>query len=413
MPGPPTTKVAFQVALLCALAAAGYGAGWWRAQPPEPRPRAAQGAVVPPGIATDLKNALIEPDLLDRTARVASTLKPLGPEALDPVLKAYDSVVIDTGDAELILLVDWWARFDPRGALAWARDVRIGWHPAVIAAATRVWAREDPEEAAKEIRSNIQDDRLLAAATNGLVRGWEESGRGGLEDYIASLPNGSPRGIEALARVKVARGDPQQAIAWAESLPEQGSFQQEATERVAEAMAESDPQIAAAWIARKRTEHFDGDLALVLRLTMRWAPKDGKAAMSWIRSLEPRADIRTATQETFRSWFMSDPDGATAWIESVELEPSLDPAVATFALQQSATNPDLALEWANRIQDPDLRERALVKIGLSYSVAAPEKAPGWLARVDLPEQVRAKIEAFRSLNAQGGTVPQPGATPAP
>jgi len=177
-------------------------------------------------------------------------------------------------------------------------------------------------------------------------------------------------------------------------------------------MAETHPEIAAAWIARKRTEHFDGDLALVLRLTMRWAPKDGEAAMKWVRSLEPRADIRTATQETFRSWYMSDPDGATAWIQSVELEPSLDPAVATFALQQSATDPDLALEWANRIQDPELRERALVKIGLSYSVAAPEKAPEWLARADLPEQVRAKIEAFRSQNAQAGAA-QPGATPAP
>ena len=411
MPG-SSAKVTSVVALLC-VAALGYGAGRWSARPPEPRPREAQGAQAPPEIAAELQSALVEPDLLVRTARVASALKPLGPEALDPVLQAYDAVVIDTADAELILLLDWWARFDPRGALAWAKDTRIGWHPAVIAAATRVWAREDPEEAGKETRSTIRDDRLLAAATNGLVRGWEESGRGGLEDYIAGLPVNSPRGIEVLSRIKVAREGPEQAIAWAEDLPEDGSFRQEAIERVAEAMAETEPQTAGAWIARMRSERSDGDLALVLRLTMRWARKDGDAAMQWVRSLAPAADIPTAIQETFRTWYMNDREGASAWIEAVELEPSLDPAVATYALQQSATDPDRALEWANRVQDQELRERVLVKIGLSYSVAAPEKAPEWLARVDLPEEVRAKIEAFRSRNAQPGAVPQPGATPSP
>jgi hypothetical protein len=354
---------------------------------------------------------LLEPDLLERAARVSSILEPLGPDALAPVLDAYQSVVIDTGDLELVLLMDWWARFDPAAALAWARDIRIGWHPAVLAAAARVWARSDPETAGATIRRSIGDERLLAAATAGFVRGWEESGRGGLEEYLAELPPGTPRGIEALARIKVARGDPERAIAWAEGLPEDGpgALRPEAIERVAEALATAHPQAAAAWIAELRGDDPSGNLALVLRLTMRWARKDGEGAMRWLRTLEPAADLPTAVQETYRTWYMNDKEAATAWLQAAELDPWLDPAVAIFALQQSARDPDLAVEWAKRLQDPERQQQALVKIGLSYSVAAPEEAPAWLARTELPGEVRERIETALQNNRMRAGTPARGA----
>jgi hypothetical protein len=114
--------------------------------------------------------------------------------------------------------------------------------------------------------------------------------------------------------------------------------------------------------------------------------------MSWLRSLPPAGEVRTAVQETYRTWYLSDREAARAWLEAAELEPWLEPAAATFALQQSPTDPDLAIAWANRLSDPELRERTLVKIGLSYSLAAPEKAPEWLARIELPVEVRRRIE---------------------
>jgi hypothetical protein len=384
------------IAVLLLLASFGSGFLLARERRAEPASRAVHGIEVPAGLASELRAALLEGDLLDRTAAVARILDPLGPEALGEVQTAYRSVVIDTGDAELILLADWWARFDPAAALRFARDSRIGWHPAVLAAAARAWARRDPEEASRAIRASISDQRLLAAAMAGLVRGWEESGRDGLEEHLAALPAGAPRGIETLARAKVARGGAEPAIAWAESLPEGpsggGSLRSDAIERVVEALGDSDPKAGAAWVERLRGEDPNGALAILLRLTMRWARRDGPGAMSWLRSLPPAGEVRTAVQETYRTWYLSDREAARAWLEAAELEPWLEPAAATFALQQSPTDPDLAIAWANRLSDPELRERTLVKIGLSYSLAAPEKAPEWLARIELPVEVRRRIE---------------------
>src|SRR5262249_57798518 len=111
-----------------------YGVARWRGQPApvQLQTREVVGAVVPAGLESELHAALIEPDLLKRTARISQLLEPLGPQALGPVQSAMTTVVLDSRDVELILLADWWARFDPPAALAWARDSKMGWHPAVV-----------------------------------------------------------------------------------------------------------------------------------------------------------------------------------------------------------------------------------------------------------------------------------------
>jgi hypothetical protein len=403
MPGFP--RILLIVGLLALSFGLGHGLG--RSRPAETPTRAVRGFALPAGLASDLQTALLQPDLLDRAGSVARILEPLGPDALDEVQAAYRSVVIDTGDVELILLADWWARFDPAAAYDWAHDSGIGWHPAVLTAAVRGWARQDPEAAGEKIRLSIQDGRLMTAAIIGLVRGWQESGRDGLEAHLAELPAGAPRGLDMLARTQVARAGPDQAMAWAQGLPDHdpkhASLKSEAIERVVEAIADADPQAAASWVEQLRDEAAEGQsLPIVLRLTMRWAREDGEAAMRWLSTLAPAADIPTAVQETFRTWYLHDRQAATDWIVAAKLEPWLDPALATFAQQQSTKHPDEAVEWANRVSDPTARERALVKVGISYWVAAPEQAEAWLARTQLPDEVRAKIDRYRNQHAGDG-----------
>jgi hypothetical protein len=395
----------------------GYGVATWRGRPGEV-PSRAVAAGVPAGLASDLRAALLEPDLLVRTARVAGILGPLGPDALTEVQAGFGSVLADTGDVELALFADWWARFDAPAAFEWARAERLGWHPTVLTTVVRTWARQgDPEAASRAVRNSVRDERLIAAAMLGLVRGWEESGRDGLVEHLAGLPAGTARGIEVLARGAVARQGFEKAIAWAEDLgmedegPNQASFQSELVERIVEATVDRDPVAVASWVERRRGDVPEprGALSLVLRLSMRWAQNDGEAAMRWLSTLPPAGDMRAAVRETYRTWYLKDQAAATAWIRAAEIEPWLEPAVGAFAVQRSAKDPDEAVEWAMRVRDPEIREQTLVKIGVGYSVTAPAEVDAWLARTQLPDSVRQRIEAFRSRRAGGGAAAQAAA----
>src|SRR5262245_18051960 len=328
--------------------------------------------VVPAGLATELHTALLEPDLLKRTAEVAGRLGPLGPEALGDVRAAYRGVNFDTGDVELVLLADWWARFDPKAAFDWAHQSKVGWHPSVLAAVIRVWAEQDPV-AAGQAALSVQDERLLQAALVGVVRGWEASSQDGLEEFLSARPPGSAAGgraIEASTRGKVARGTPEAAMAWAESLPGRdddnplSSFKLDVIGRVAEVLVETEPEKAADWVARVRGTA--ARVVLLIRVGMRWAKKDGAAAMRWLSALPSNRARPTAIQETYRSWYLRDPKAAGDWIKAATLEPWLDPAVATYALQRSADDIHESLEWANRVVDPNRREGTLEKIAMVW-----------------------------------------------
>jgi hypothetical protein len=363
----------------------------------EPPTRSVNGAVVPPGIASDLHAALSAPDLFDRTSRVAALLAPLGPDALDAVRASFDSVLLDSGDMELVLFSEWWARFDPEAAFAWARANRIGWHPAVLTALMRTWARQDPE-AARAAAATVGDERLRQASLIGVVRGWEESGQGGLQEFLAASPAESSEftvAIETLVRGIALREGAEAAMAWADSIPasqpgQTDGFRTRVRTRVATALAAIDPKLAGTWAARHRRDP-DGHLVL-FRVGVSWARSDGAAAMDWLASLPREPELTNlAVQETYRIWFGQDREAATAWIEQQAPAPWLDPALETYAKVSGGTQPEHGLRWAERIQDERRRQSATIRIAATWLLEDPDAARAWLDQTDLDDSTRASI----------------------
>ena len=252
------------------------------------------------------------------------------------------------------------------------------------------------------------------AALLGVVRGWEASGQDGLEEFLSALPAGSAAGgrvIEAFTRGKVARGTPEAAMAWAESLPGRdddnplSSFKVDVIGRVAEVLVESEPEKAAAWVARVRGD--SARVLLLMRVGMRWAKKDGAAAMRWLSTLPSNRDLPTAIQETYRSWYLKDPKAAGDWIRAATLEPWLDPAVATYALQRSPDDINESIEWANRVVDPHRREATLEKIAMVWISTAPDDARAWMARAPIQDETRQRVEAYAAQRAKFPGAPPP------
>lgn len=413
-------KAAFAVGSL-ALSAVAFGIGHWigTSQAPAPAPiiRAKLG-VAPPSDAVGggLYAVLIKPDPLERASELGRRLQALGPEALEAVREAYDAVLLDVGDVDLVLFAEWWARFDPAAAFGWARSSRIGWHPAVLFCVARAWAHQDPEAASRAIQQSVSDPRLLGATVVGLVRGWEESGRDGLDAYLARQPSAEvvQQALEAVARAKVLRDGSEAAIAWAEALPADEppvELKWRAYRSVAAAIVQVDPERAATWVARQAGGPNEGS-GLFSSVGTGWAQRDGAAAMRWLSTLPAGGRRNTAVAEAFRTWLAREPEAASQWMRAVQLEPWLEPAVAVFAPHLRKDDPEEALSWAYRVSEPSQRERAITLIALSWLESAPEEAQAWLDRAELSEKARDRIAQLQALRARYEAA-EAGSPPAP
>ena len=165
------------------------------------------------------REILSKPEPLDRIAELSALLKKLGPEAVPALTEAFDSAPLDGGDPELIVLVTWWAGFDPKAAFAWtSSDWRAG-YGAVIAAVFRAWAHVDPNEALENAR-RLRYPGQLEMAKDALYAGWDESGKPGLQEVFDQLAmRDQQRLAQILARRRVITLGVDGATRWAESFP--------------------------------------------------------------------------------------------------------------------------------------------------------------------------------------------------
>lgn len=360
----------------------------------KPPPAAVEGAA-PGTVVAAVKGALSISDPLARAATLAAVFQGLGPDAVGEVAEAYEDVtwsMQETMGVELALLAEWWGRHDPAGAYAWFRA--RGWiqNPVLMRVVVRAWATQDPAAARKTVDSALgRDRRRLVAA---LAEGWFESGQDGLEDYLAALPPGEERqlAIAYVARRRVLRDGSDATLRWAEALPDDapGRFKLQAYRRVASAVAEVEPQRAAAWVERQLSgDYWDG---LARRVAVRWARQDGEAALAWLETLPPEK-LGTAVDEAYRIWFTRDRERARAWIQHAEGNPVLQPAVGFYALSVAPDDPAAGLSWAAKLSDETLRHRTLVRLGRGWMARDPEAARAWLAGSELDPTERQQVLA--------------------
>jgi hypothetical protein len=404
-------------ALALALTALGFGLGYQtglsREQPrraPIPPPR----AVAPPApsaLSAAVHEALANPDRLERMLEIGRLLQPLGSESIGEVTAAYDAAFVEVGDVAIVLLADWWARLDPAGAFAWAQRERMANSPMVIKAVVRAWAEREPEEAARAIEG-VGTRGGSPDSVDALVRGWNDSGKPGLLDYLSGLPSGvaRQRAISVVTRRRVYQYGVEETFRWAEAIPDDaGRFKLNVFRRVATWATEVDPQRAAAWAERHGQEEYGK--GLFRRVGNRWARQDGAAAMQWLATLPAGAERDAGVQETYRAWLGHEEEAAKAWMRAAELEPWLEPALALYVRDMARESPEQALEWTALILDAERRREATIKIGRYWHHVDPDAARAWLDRSGLPEEDRKWV--LSPLPGSGGrrAAPQQGDFP--
>jgi hypothetical protein len=226
-----------------------------------------------------------------------------------------------------------WAKHAPVAAWQWARkqgpaQVRqahtvmeeIGRNTPALAARLAIeFARQEPGEAGAMARTAIRGMTY---------EGNFDAARG----FVAELHLTSPDEQAAVHNYLAgqwARHDPEQAMAWAGTLPE-GSLRDQAIAGAGESSVDVNPARAVA-------------------LADQQAPG------------QPR---QLALQQAISRWSLSDPSAANEWMSHVQPSADFDQALAGLATQRNMQqqHTDLALNWANAIGDPSLKLSTLREV---------------------------------------------------
>jgi hypothetical protein len=352
------------------------------------------------GVAERVRTILMDEDVLRRAQQLAELLREVGPSSVDDVRAGFETVVIDIGNLELVLLAEWWASFDPQAAFEWMRLGFSSKHPAVITALFRAWGRTDPQ-AALEVINDAPFPDLRRAFYNSLVAGWDESGQPGVMEFLQALGPGEARqsSLMVIARRRAAREGAEGVIGWAESVSDEDSkFKLNAHRRAAGAAGEVDPRGATAWVEEQLRGEYGSSLPRFLGT--RWAAKEPVAALEWLSGLPAGTERDSAVRETYRVWATDNAKEAMAWMRESPAEPWLDRAWAQFAQQIARRHPEEAVERANAMSDAGLQEATLIRVGRIWLLNDEAAARAWMQ--EQSDVVVKGIEAMPASQREGG-----------
>ena len=349
----------------------------------EPQPQARE-------VRDLLSEALRDRDVLSRTARLSQTLRDLEERDLESAVAVFEAQRLGVTDSEVRLLMLAWCRFDPAGALAWARAWQGPWRTTLVRSAMYAWAFRDPNGAADAFRALGKPDRDEIRAS--LVSGWARSdARQGLTDFLFSRPASTERSrFVGVLLAELTKEGPESIRSWAESIPADAPNKAKTTAFLTAggALAQNYPSDAVAFF--EAHQEFDYAQPALKTIARRWVDFHEPAALfDWLVSLPASAGRADAVEAGFTRWWSQSPQEASAWLRAAPTAPAFDPAVAVFARQLSRTSAERAVGWAERIHDEPLRRRTLAPILRLWSREDAPAARAWMnAQEDLPKELQ-------------------------
>ena len=373
--------------------------------------------VIPMGpVSDETHRILLLDDRLVRVEELSRLLQalPQTEESAQDVIAGYQSAFLDRGDIELVLIVEWWIRFDAENALAWTKRSWRADHPRLGYAARRALARRDPQAAVDAYHSS-KGGRFPSYAVNlqPIIVGWFESGRPELMKFILSLPDNNMRqqALGTLARLQVLKLGPEKAVQWADQAVQgqNETLTRHMRQRIAASIAELEPAVAAEWV-RQLIEQGASE-TLLRRVAGRWSRRDPPAAFAWLGEFEPSSQQRQAVTLTFAGWYVREPDEAERWLFNQEeaMYTSLAPATvrlmkakAERALLEPEFEPgwEESLEVALQIEDADQRWEAVAFLSRAWVQRESAVANAWMESNEVPELYRTKANEKPRLPAR-------------
>jgi hypothetical protein len=346
-------------------------------------------------------------DQLERTAAMAQFVTTLGSEDSDALLELVNlrKGVRGLRSVEFLILMNAWSRVDPERAMALATPFPT---PVVVAARAdgiREWASKDPMAAVAAADENDAEIR------RSIVRGWYESGRPGLSDFVLSRGTSQPGqhyiGLYAaeLGHEKGAEG----VAEWIDSVRAARDLESTIVFHVHRkgmvAMAGADAEAAIAYCDIHCDEPYADSARSRLADRLGWLGL-GERAIAWVEASEDAdpAERTLAGRAAYTLWFKTDRNAALAWADEARKQYA-DEAwfqeIGRFVLSmRTRFDPESALEWITMLPPGRDQEEAMITIVRFWRERDENAAEVWLESSPLDDDARAKARTPMKYRGQ-------------
>jgi len=335
----------------------------------------------------DVSAALEERRPLARARQLVDAFESLDPALAPAIFDIYREarVLVDASDCSLF--AGWWATHDPSAAFEAFMNSSIGGGTVGAEAILRVWMLDNPGAALQALNTAEVKENRREDFTRAVVRGWYESGRAGVWDYLRTLDPGFNRQrlVTTVLLRKLRDEGIEETIAFIDAVPDSDRrFKRNLFHRAAGVIARRDLSRAVEWSDSLVDHPSGGSLGRLVGAV--WVQKGAPAeAMAWLIS-RPQGDWgHVAVRETYRMWLKDDRDAALAWIEGTPKDAATEPAFAVYVAALAKTDPQKGVALLSEIKDESRRERATIRLARRWHGVDPQAAMEWITT--LPEEL--------------------------
>lgn len=324
--------------------------------------------------ASRLDSIVRSEDALDRYRLMLAFIDGLSPDDFEAAVRDFRNMgMTEQRMGEYSMLLSAWAKVDPTGALAFARENTS--NPFASETILATWASNDPEAAIRWAEENHKDEGANPLLI-GIIRALASSDPQRATQLLTSMPRSPQRGaaLDSFLPALLAQGDAATRD-WISSLQDD-SLRNGAMMRVAEKLAATDPQGTIAWLIENPSEATQRRMDDVFRT---WASKDQSAAMSAYLAMPAGENRSNALRGLVFNAAGIDPQQAVALMDQYSADVSAR-TVRHFAWRTFNSNPELAVNQIARVQNQEYRSwmyRRLVGSWMNRDSAA---AAQWLQR---------------------------------
>lgn len=318
---------------------------------------------------------------LDRNHALLEYIRQLGPGDFEEAVAHFRGLgLTETRLSEYSLLLSAWAKNDPIGALAYAKE-NTGNRFATDTILT-TWASLDPLSAIQWAESNHDGDDANPNMI-GVIRGIAGSDPDLATRLLTEMPRSRERGaaLDAVLPHLLAQGN-DNTRAWIDSIDDD-SLRNGAMMRLAERFAQTDPAGTVSWLLENPGEATQRSMDDVYRTWTRDNPDAAIGSLSTLPPGEARSDALRGVVSTVSA---SDPAAAISLMDRHAADID-DNVVRSFVWRSFNTDPAAAASQIARISDERDQSSTYRRVLDYWMERDPNNASAWIRSNALPDDV--------------------------
>ncbi|MFD0894942.1 hypothetical protein KBB96_03995 [Luteolibacter ambystomatis] len=325
-------------------------------------------------------------DPLARNRALIDYLDQLDPSELKDAVDRFRSLgITESRFGEYSMMLTAWAKADPTGALAYAKEnTRGGYATNAILSA---WATNDPDAAIAWAKANHTGDDANPYMA-GIIRGIASTDPTRATGLMAEMPYGAERG-EALVGVlpHILSQGTDATREWVASIQDE-RLRNGAMERVADQLAKTDPKGTADWLLANPGEASSRNMDDVIST---WMEKDSKAATAYYQAL-PAGEARSnALRGIVNTMAEDDPQAALSFMNSHPADVT-DRNIQQFVWNSMEKAPELAISQISKLGDPGAQEGMYRRTIDAWMRTDATAAKNYLQTHQLPQNLQGYVQ---------------------